>query len=76
MTSSKVKIRHQHCEKCSNSLPWLEAEGYTATELTIRNDQVGDAETIKFDMKILFGEDEVPEEELDKLDMATHICIL
>ena len=40
------RLRQQHCEKCSESLAWLEADGYTATELTIKNDQTGDSELI------------------------------
>jgi len=67
------RLKQQRREKCSDSLAWLEAEGYTPTELTIRNDQTGDTETIKFDMQTLLGEEEVPEDELDKLDMALYI---
>ena len=65
------RLRQQRREKCNDSLAWLEAEGYTATELTITNEQTGNAETIKFDMQeILRGEEQ---EELDKLDMAIYI---
>ena len=67
------RLKQQRRENCGDSLAWLQTEGYTATELTIRNDQTGDAETIKFDTQALLGEEEVPEEDLDKLDMTIYI---
>ena len=66
------RLRQQRREKCSNSLAWLEDEGYKAKELTITNDETGDAETIKLDTEEIFHGEE-GQEELDKLDMAIYI---
>ena len=66
------RLRQQRREKCSNSLVWLEGEGYKAKELTITNDETGDAETIKLDTEEIFCGEE-GQEELDKLDMAIYI---
>ena len=66
------RLRQMHREKCTDSLEWLKTEGYTAKKLTIKNDQTGDSETIKLTTELL-QEEEVPEEELDRLDMVVHV---
>lgn len=68
-------LKRKRTDNCTESLSWLEAEGYTATSVTIRSNQTGDTETVVLDASDLLGpnENSIPQEELDTLNMMLYV---
>ena len=77
---SKCTARHQRnlkrkrLDSCSESLSWLEAEGYTATRVEIRNDKTGETELLQLDPNSLLDTDEtISEEQANIVNMLLYV---
>ena len=68
-------LKHQRTEKCTSSLAWLKAEGYTVMQVTLRDDRSGKITTIDMPTANLLGPQEDPpaDKELDILNMMLFI---
>ena len=66
---SKCTTRHQRnlkrkrLDSCSESLSWLEAEGYTPTRIEVRNDKTGETELLQLHPNSLLDTEETISEE-------------
>ena len=68
-------MKRKRAESCAQSLAWLEDEGFTATKVVLRDNKSGAAESVVLDAADLLGPDEtqMPDEQLDILNMALYI---
>ena len=69
-------LKNQRAEKCSSSsLAWLEAEGYSVIQVTLRDDCSGQITTVDMPTANLLGPQQTPPEdrELDILNMMLFI---
>ena len=68
-------LKKQWHTECSNSLDWLESEGYTAMKVTVKNNTTNDIEIININSDELLGPQgsSATEEEVDLLNMMLYI---
>lgn len=68
-------LKRKLTENCSNSLLWLESEGYTATEVSLHCTMTGESQTVSLGASSLLGvaDTTITQEEVDSLDMLLYV---
>lgn len=68
-------LKRKRADKCTDALAWLEAEGYSATKVALRNVKSGEIQTINLDKDGFLGLEDsgVSEEEVDTINMMLYV---